>query len=134
MLVAGTVDEPPRASPPVSPTLGACYIVAPEATDAWVGKSGYVVAWTAGGWRFVSPAEGMSLFERTSGTCAVFRNGAWETGIIHGASLVIGGQQVVGERLAAIDTPAGGSVVDTEGRLAIAAMLDALRQHGLIEA
>jgi Protein of unknown function (DUF2793) len=128
------VDEPPRASPPASPALGSCYIVAPGATDAWAGKSGFVVAWTAGGWRFVSPAEGMRLFERTSGTWAAFRNGSWETGLVRGVSLVIGGQQVVGERRAAIDTPAGGSVVDTEGRLAIAAILDALRQHGLIEA
>ena len=71
---------------------------------------------------FARSAEGMSLFERTSGTWAVFRNGNWETGLVRGASLVIGGQQVVGERQAAIDTPAGGSVVDTEGRLAIAAM------------
>jgi hypothetical protein len=32
------------------------------------GEVGIVVAWTAGGWRFPSPAEGMHLFERTSGT------------------------------------------------------------------
>jgi hypothetical protein len=53
---------------------------------------------------------------------------------VRGVSLIIGGQQVVGERQAAIDAAAGGPVVDTEGRLTIAAMLDALRQHGLIEA
>ena len=26
-LVAGAVEEPPRASPPASPALGACYII-----------------------------------------------------------------------------------------------------------
>jgi hypothetical protein len=45
---------------------------------------------------------------------------------------VIDGQQVVGGRAAAIDSPAGGAVVDVETRSAIDAILTAMRQHGLI--
>jgi hypothetical protein len=52
---------------------------------------------------------------------------------VRGASLVIGGQQVVGDRVAAVESPAGGTVVDAEARSTINAILDALRQHGLIE-
>jgi hypothetical protein len=113
--------------------MGDCYIVAPEATDAWAGKSQFVAAWTSGGWRFVPPVEGMLLYERTSGTWAVFRNAAWELGSVRGVALVIEGQQVVGPRAAAIPSPSGGTVVDVEGRAAVAAILDALRQHGLID-
>ena len=132
MLVGGAVEEPPRATPPASPVLGACYIVAAGATDDWAGKSQCVSAWTSGGWRFVAPVEGMTLYERTGGTFACFRNGAWDVGTLTATSLLIGGQQVVGARAAAIDSPAGGTVVDLEARSAISAILSAMRQHGLI--
>lgn len=133
ILVSGAVEEPPRATPPAAPAIGACYLVAAGATDAWAGMSQSIAAWTSGGWQFVAPVEGMSLYERTSDTWAAFRNGAWEIGIIRGAQLLIGGEQVVGSRAAAIESPGGGSVIDAEGRSAIDAILDALRQHGLID-
>ena len=134
MLVCGALEEPPRTAPPASPVLGACYIVAEPGTDAWAGKSQSVAAWTSGGWRFIAPIDGMSLYERESGTFAVFRSGAWEIGSLRGSSLVIEGQQVVGPRAAAIKSPSGGSVVDSEARAALDNVLDTLRQHGLIAA
>jgi hypothetical protein len=132
VLVAGAIEEPPLPTPPASPALGACYIVGPSATGAWAGQSQSVAAWTSGGWRFISPFAGLSLFERTSGTWAVFRNAAWDIGMINGSALLIGGQQVVGPRESAIESPNGGTVIDSEGRVAIDAILIALRQHGLI--
>jgi uncharacterized protein DUF2793 len=132
VLVSGSVEEPPRATPPASPAIGACYIVAEAATDAWIGKSQSLAAWTSGGWRFIAPLDGMSLYERASGTSAVFRNGAWEVGSLRGSSLIVDGQQVIGPRAAAIESPIGGSVIDTEARAALDAVLDTLRQHGLI--
>ena len=74
----------------------------------------------------------MTLYERGSGTSAAFRNGAWEVGVLRGGSLLIDDQQVVGSRGPAIDSPSGGEIVDVEGRLAIDAILTAMRQHGLI--
>lgn len=132
--MAGAVEGAPLAAPPASPALGSCYIVALDATDSWAGKSQCVAAWTSGGWRFISPVEGMTLYERSSGTWMVFRNGAWETGMLRGEMLLIGGQQVVGARAAAIPGPSGGSVVDAEARASLDAVLDALREHGLIGA
>lgn len=132
VLVAGSVEQPPLATPPASPVLGACYLVAPEAADAWTGKSQCVAAWTSGGWRFVEPVEGMLLYERTSGTWAAFRSGGWELGMARAAALLIDGVQVVGPRVAAIASPAGGAVIDGEARAAINAILGALSQHGLI--
>lgn len=38
----------------------------------------------------------------------------------------------MGPRLAAMAEATGGTVIDTEARAAIAAILDRLRQHGLI--
>ena len=131
-LVAGAVEEPPRSDPPASPALGASYLVGDAATGLWTGKSGSVAAWTSGGWRFITPCEGMELYERTSGTWAVFRGGAWEIGNLRGSALLLGGQQVVGVRAGAIQSPTGGSVVDAEARAAIQVILDTLRQHGLI--
>ena len=133
VLVAGAIEEPPLPTPPASPALGACYIVGPSATGLWTGRSQSVAAWTSGGWRFISPFPGMSLFERTSGTWAVFRNAAWDIGMIHGTALLIADQQVVGQREPAIGSPSGGTVIDSEGRAAINAIPNALRQHGLIE-
>ena len=81
---------------------------------------------------FARSLEGMTLYERTSGSTAAFRNGAWEVGTMRASLLLIDGQQVVGPRAAAIDSPAAGAVVDVEARSAIDDILSAMRQHGLI--
>jgi hypothetical protein len=119
-------------SPPASPTLGSCYIIAAGATGAWGGKQDHLACFTAGGWRLIAPIEGMTAYVRSTSVWAVYRGSAWELGVLRGSALNIGGQQVVGARGTAIAAPAGGSVVDTEGRAAISAILAALRLHGLI--
>ena len=132
-LVAGAVEEPPRASPPASPALGACYIIDAAPTDEWSAYPSFVAAWTSGGWRYIQPRDGMNFLVRSSGLPISFRNGAWELGTLRAAALVIGDQQVVGERAAAIASPSGGTAPDNEARAAVDAILAALRQHGLIE-
>ena len=82
---------------------------------------------------FARSAEGMTLYERGSGTWAVYRNGDWEFGKLRGAALLIDGVQVVGSRAAAIASPTGGTTVDTEARATLGAILGALRGHGLID-
>jgi hypothetical protein len=133
LLVAGAVEEPPGTTPPASPTLGACYIVAPGATGEWAGKALCVAGWTSGGWRFIPPAEGMNLYVRSTATAASFRSGIWEVGQVRGAALIIGDEQVVGSRAGAIPSPTGGTTIDGEARASVDAILIALRQHGLIE-
>jgi len=132
LVVAGAVEEPPRASPPTAPALGACYLVDAAATGAWAGKSGSVAGWTSGGWRFVAPSDGMRLVVRATGIEAIYREGAWELGAVRGSALVIGDEQVIGSRLGPIASPAGGATVDVEARAALGAILVALRTHGLI--
>lgn len=133
IVVAGAVEEGPRVAPPASPAIGACYIVDASPTGAWAGKAQSVAAFTNGGWRFVTPVEAMSVYVRTSGTWASYRLGAWEIGTVRGSRVVLGGQQVLGNRAAAIGSAAGGTVVDVQARAVIDQILAALRQHGIIE-
>lgn len=133
LMVAGAVEGEPVATPPASPVLGACYIVAEGATGEWAGKAQCVAGWTSGGWRFIEPPEGATLYVRSTGTRAAFRNDAWEVGQVRGAALIIGDEQVVGSRSEAISSPFGGTTIDSEARASVNSILDALRQHGLIE-
>ncbi len=133
MIVAGAVEEAPRISPPSSPAAGACYIIAPGATGDWAGKDNKLAGFSSGGWRYAAPIEGMNLLVRSTGTWAVHRGGTWELGQVRGSAVIIGGQQVVGARAAAIAAPAGGSTIDAEARTVLGLVLAALRSHGLIE-
>ena len=132
VLTAGAVEEGPRQDPPASPDVGSCYIVGSSPTGEWAGKPQFVAAFTGGGWRLLPPIEGMSLYVKADGQWASYRANTWEIGTLRGSSLMIGGQQVVGQRSAAIADPAAGSTIDVEARAAIGDILGALRQHGLI--
>ena len=107
--------------------------MATSPTGAWAGKPLNLAAYTAGGWRFVAPIEGVTTYVRSSSVWATFRSGAWELGVLRGSNVTISGQQVVGGRAAAIPGPSGGSVIDVEARSAVGQILTALRLHGLIE-
>lgn len=131
-LVGPSVEQPPLDTPPASPAIGCCYIVGSAPTGDWSGKAGQLAAFSSGGWRFVAPAEGLGVYVRSSAVDARFRGGAWEMGQLRGDALQIAGQQVVAGRATAIPDPAGGPNADSEARTAIAAILAALRQHGLI--
>ena len=133
LLLAASVEPVPTAAPPANPVIGTLYRVAPSAASgAFAGHEGKLAGWTDGGWRFVAPVEGMRLTERGSGAELAFRNGAWTSGSLRASEVVIGGQKVVGDRGAAIADPAGGAVIDAEGRVAVSQILAALRAHGLI--
>jgi Protein of unknown function (DUF2793). len=95
-LVAAAVEGPPQASAPASPVVGACYLVAADATGDWATKPQCVACYTSGGWRFIEPAEGMMTYIRSDGVWATYRAGAWEMGAVRGSNLILDGQQVVG--------------------------------------
>lgn len=132
-LVAPAVDGPPVSAPPESPSPGDCYLIGRNAEREWLGKENCLAAYTEGGWRFITPSEGLVVFVRSAGTSAVFRSGTWHIGTICGSRLEIGGLQVVAERQPGIASPAGGKTIDSEARAAVSAVLEAMRRHGLIE-
>jgi hypothetical protein len=82
---------------------------------------------------FARSLDGMIAFVKSEASWAVYQNSGWEFGTIRGSSLILEGQQVVGERASAIASPAGGSTIDVEARSAIGQILSTLRSHGLIE-
>lgn len=132
LIVAAAVEEPPRPAPPATPAVGSCFIVSAGPSGAWAGHAGSLAGMTAGGWRFVAPVEGLVAFIRSNGLTATYRAGGWDVGTLRGERVEIGGVQVLGPRAGAVAAPVGGGVIDAEARIAVSAILSALRLHGLI--
>lgn len=132
-LVAPAIEIVPQNAPPVAPASGNCFVVGSAPTGAWAGKAGQLASWTAGGWRFQSPVEGLALFVKSTGLRAEYRSGAWEFGVVRTGSVMIGGVEVVSTRSAAIPSPTGGATIDSAARGTIDQILAALRHHGLID-
>ncbi|MDF7776338.1 DUF2793 domain-containing protein [Sphingomonas sp. AOB5] len=117
---------------PSEPAFGDAWIVGAEPAGDWAGRAHAVAGWTAGGWRFLDPFEGLRAWVVEDGGFALFTEGEWVFGRAHGR-LIVDGEQVVGPRADAIENPAGGATVDSEARTAISAILLALREHGLVD-
>ena len=132
ILLSPVVEGMPVAAPPAEPAIGDCWIVAEEAAGDWAGRDGSIACFTTGGWRYVAPFEGMQVADRGSGATFGRRGDAWELGIVRAEEVKIDGETVLRGRQPAIPDPAGGSVADAECRAAVAAMLAAMRAHGLI--
>lgn len=133
LTLHGNIIEAGADIPPEDPETGQCWILGDAPEGDWAGHAGEVAGWTAGGWRFVAPCEGMRLWLGEDDGFALFSGGEWTPGEAHGR-LIVGGQQVVGSRGAAIAEPSGGIVVDAEARATILAVLNAMREHGLVDA
>lgn len=127
------VEEAPRADPPATPAVGQCWIVGPGATGEWAGREDALAAWTAGGWRFVSPIPGMLIWNIDAGYWLHWSGSAWRDGELVAGAIVIAGEQVVGPRLPDVPSPSGGTIIDAEARTAIAGLIATLKSHGLIE-
>ena len=125
--------ETALTEPPVAPEEGRCWIVAVGAAGGWVGRDGQIAAWTAGGWRFVAPGAGMTVWDKALGAELRWSGTGWNGGELSGSALFVGGVQVVGERLPAVPSPSGGSIIDAEARAAVEAVIATLMSHGLIE-
>lgn len=132
-LLEATVEEGPRAAPPAAPEPGQCWIVAAGAGGDWSGRDGALAAWTDGGWRFVAPPAGTSVWDKAAGVPRRWDGGAWSDGRIACAGLSIAGKPIVGERLPALPSPSGGTIIDAEARAALDAVIAALKSHGLTD-
>ncbi len=131
-LHACVVEGPTDVIPP-DPAVGECWIVAAGAAGAWSGQVGKLASWTAGGWRFVGPVPGMTVWNIDAGYPMRWTGDAWSNGEWSVSALTIAGQKVVGERLETVASPSGGTIIDAEARTAVDAVIVALRTHGLIE-
>ncbi|HEY0113520.1 MAG TPA: DUF2793 domain-containing protein [Allosphingosinicella sp.] len=127
------VEEGPLSTPPPGPAAGQSWIVGPFPTGAWAGHGGEIACWNENGWRFIAPKAGMSVWNLTAGVPLLFAGGAWGTGELICSGVRVGRAKVLGERQPAVPNPSGGTTIDAEARLAIAALTAALMSHGLIE-
>lgn len=132
MLLHGLAESATETTPPVTPDVGMCWIVSTGATGAWDGQDGALACWTEGGWRFIAPGAGLSLWVGDSGRRIRHDGAGWQDEQVQADGFFVGGNQVVGGRLPAVADAAGGATVDNEARTAIAAILNAMRAHGLI--
>ena len=107
--VAGGIDTPPEA-----PAAGQCWIVGDSPDGAWSGHAGMLAGWTADGWRFATPVEGMAVW--VSADIMVWRyvGGTWQAGVLSGHRVSIDGVQVVGPRTAMLSKGVFTSSASTE--------------------
>lgn len=133
MLLHAQAESAIISAPPGGATVGQCWIVASGGTAEWLGHDGDLACLTSGGWRFVTPRAGMRVAVADDGETYVHDGAAWGLDRVRSDGLYVAGQRIVGPRAAAIPDPAGGAVIDTEGRSAIGAILAVLRGHGLID-
>lgn len=133
ILSHASVEGQPLPNPPQAPVAGQTWIVAAGGFGEWSGRDGALASWTDGGWRFLSPIEGMLVWNKVAGCWLYWRNGGWSGGELPAAGVFVAGQKVVGERQPAVPSPSGGTTIDEEARAAIAAVTAALKSHGLID-
>lgn len=104
--------EGQQDAPPATPTEGECWLVGATPTGAWEDHAGALAAYEAGGWLFVTPRDGMRVFDRATGQAVLFRDG-WQ-------------------RPATPAAPAGGATVDAEARAAIGELIAVLIASGAL--
>lgn len=66
-----------RQAPDAAPQEGDCYLIAPEATDAWSGRAGMLSVWQYGAWAFLQPAAGWLAWFADEGRQKIFDGSAW---------------------------------------------------------
>lgn len=118
--------------PPAAPVPGQCWIVGSVPVGVWAGHAASIAVSTAGGWRFLRPAEGWSVWNTAERQVHRFVAGSWTMGIISARRVVVDGTPVLGAQQPAIALPSGGNVIDIQARETMGAMLAMLRVHGLI--
>ena len=103
-----------RSYPPFSPPEGQSYIVGAGAAGDWAGHDDELAMFQSGTWLYVEPSDGLVVFDKEAGQLARF-DGGWK-------------------RSAAVAVPAGGEVADAEARAAIAGLIVALQEAGILPA
>ncbi|MCH4152254.1 MAG: DUF2793 domain-containing protein [Sphingobium sp.] len=132
MLLHAQVESMAVATPPGGAVVGQCWVVATSGTGAWAGQDGKLACLTTGGWRFVAPRKGLQVLNAADGNSYVHDGAAWQMGAVRTNGVYFSGNRIITTRQGAITDPTGGSVTDTQARTAIASILTALRNHGLI--
>jgi hypothetical protein len=108
-LGCGRVEDRDRTEPPATPAEGRVHIVGAGATGDWAGHDGALALFLNGGWEFISPWGGCSVWVASERTRVTRQGGAWLAGHAGGSP---GGAATL-MRVAEIDHALSGSVSQT---------------------
>lgn len=125
--------EGSATTPPADPADGEGWLVETGGSGVWAGQDNALACFTSGGWRFLAPVVGMSVWDKGAGFGRQWTGSAWSDGTIKVAGVEIDGERVVGPREPDIPVPTGGATNDAESRAAISAIIVTLKSHGLID-
>lgn len=126
------VESVGAVEPPAVPLPGQCWALGEAPAGDWAGQGHRLAAWTDGGWRFITPVAGMTLWSVADQVPARWTGAEWAVGRIDARAVHVNGVQILGPRRPAIADPVNGATADGEARAAISLILGALRAHGLI--
>lgn len=98
--------------PPASPDDGECWLIDAGPTGDWADHEGEIACYEAGGWIYIPPRDGMHVLDRATGQLMLYRGG-WTIAT-------------------APAVPTGGATVDAEARAAIADLIAALADAGIL--
>lgn len=101
-------------TPPAAPVASECWLVGPAPTGVWIGHQGGIALFQGGEWVFVDPVAGMRIFNRSTRQFTIFCD-EWQ-------------------KAGAFEEPTGGLHVDAEARVAIRAIVSALKAAGIYPA
>jgi Protein of unknown function (DUF2793) len=76
-LVHLTVASRVVTTPPAVPSDGVRYLLPISPTGAWAGQAGKIAFFMDGGWRFITPREGFSLWVSDEGATLSFNGTSW---------------------------------------------------------
>lgn len=99
-------------TPPVAAIDGETWIIGNAPNGGWSGHAGEIALRQGGNWLFAQPTDGMMAFDKSASQSARF-DGQWQ-------------------RVPPIALSSGGTVVDTEARAAIDAIVTALIAKGIL--
>lgn len=116
--------------PPAAPLAGQCWIVPAAGAAAWGYPAGTMLHWQADGW-WAEPARTGQLAYLADEALMLVQAGGWQAQWPV-AGLMIGGRAVLVAPPATIALPSGGTMIDTEARNAIAAILAALQAQAVL--
>lgn len=88
------------------------WLISNQPNGLWSQRANQIAIMKDNGFRYIEPLDGMRIFNAQSGCMMVYREGAWYMA-------------------PTLDAPSGGSVIDSQARESIAAILDNLQQFGL---
>ncbi|HZV11176.1 MAG TPA: DUF2793 domain-containing protein, partial [Novosphingobium sp.] len=99
-------------TPPSAPADGTAWLVGTGASGDWAGEDGKLACHQAGAWIFVAPCNGMNLLNKANGQFTHYLNG-WQSPAL-------------------VAAPSGGTVIDSQARTAIAALISALQAAAIL--